>query len=112
MACGDTIQTNGVSKRNYNGVCLQPVIGYNHAHQVFGGMLVSFYREITQKVYLVKVHFRFYFNFYETKVVIYIVTEPVMPLAEKIKELGLEGTQRYTLAHFSTRFFLLFFISC
>ncbi|KAI3519663.1 hypothetical protein L1887_08878 [Cichorium endivia] len=29
-----------------------------------------------------------------TKVVIYIVTEPVMPLAEKIKELGLEGTQR------------------
>ncbi|XP_076948487.1 uncharacterized protein LOC143620744 isoform X2 [Bidens hawaiensis] len=29
-----------------------------------------------------------------TKVVIYIVTEPVMPLAEKIKELGLKGTQR------------------
>ncbi|XP_071705868.1 uncharacterized protein [Rutidosis leptorrhynchoides] len=29
-----------------------------------------------------------------TKVVIYIVTEPVMPLAEKIKELGLQGTQR------------------
>ncbi|KAL7613293.1 hypothetical protein Lser_V15G09104 [Lactuca serriola] len=29
-----------------------------------------------------------------TKVVIYIVTEPVMPLAEKIRELGLEGTQR------------------
>ncbi|XP_076916722.1 uncharacterized protein LOC143576539 isoform X2 [Bidens hawaiensis] len=28
------------------------------------------------------------------KVVIYIVTEPVMPLAEKIKELGLKGTQR------------------
>jgi SCY1-like protein 1 len=26
---------------------------------------------------------------------IYIVTEPVMPLSEKIKELGLEGTQRY-----------------
>ncbi|KAI3904682.1 hypothetical protein MKW98_014862 [Papaver atlanticum] len=25
---------------------------------------------------------------------IYIVTEPVMPLSEKIKELGLEGTQR------------------
>lgn len=32
-----------------------------------------------------------------TKVVIYIVTEPVMPLAEKIKELGLQGIQRYTL---------------
>lgn len=30
-----------------------------------------------------------------TKVTIYIVTEPVMPLSEKIKELGLEGTQRY-----------------
>ncbi|PWA65021.1 protein kinase family protein with ARM repeat domain-containing protein [Artemisia annua] len=29
-----------------------------------------------------------------TKVVIYIVTEPVMPLAEKIKELGLQGIQR------------------
>lgn len=29
------------------------------------------------------------------KVTIYIVTEPVMPLSEKIKELGLEGTQRY-----------------
>ncbi|KAL7146677.1 hypothetical protein ABFS83_06G057500 [Erythranthe nasuta] len=29
-----------------------------------------------------------------TKVTIYIVTEPVMPLAEKIKELGLEGSQR------------------
>ncbi|XP_071711478.1 uncharacterized protein [Rutidosis leptorrhynchoides] len=29
-----------------------------------------------------------------TKVTIYIVTEPVMPLAEKIKELGLQGTQR------------------
>ncbi|KAL9991775.1 putative protein kinase domain, armadillo-like helical [Helianthus debilis subsp. tardiflorus] len=29
-----------------------------------------------------------------TKLTIYIVTEPVMPLAEKIKELGLQGTQR------------------
>ncbi|KAK7295170.1 hypothetical protein RJT34_18075 [Clitoria ternatea] len=29
-----------------------------------------------------------------TKVTIYIVTEPVMPLSEKIKELGLEGTPR------------------
>ncbi|PIA27880.1 hypothetical protein AQUCO_07400010v1 [Aquilegia coerulea] len=29
-----------------------------------------------------------------TKHTIYIVTEPVMPLSEKIKELGLEGTQR------------------
>ncbi|GJS29265.1 probable inactive serine/threonine-protein kinase scy1 [Tanacetum coccineum] len=29
-----------------------------------------------------------------TKVTIYIVTEPVMPLAEKIKELGLQGTKR------------------
>ncbi|XP_077214839.1 kinase family with ARM repeat domain-containing protein isoform X2 [Tasmannia lanceolata] len=29
-----------------------------------------------------------------TKVTVYIVTEPVMPLSEKIKELGLEGTQR------------------
>ncbi|KAK6912178.1 hypothetical protein RJ641_024271 [Dillenia turbinata] len=29
-----------------------------------------------------------------TKVTIYIVTEPVTPLSEKIKELGLEGTQR------------------
>ncbi|KAK2982402.1 hypothetical protein RJ640_026245 [Escallonia rubra] len=28
------------------------------------------------------------------KVTIYIVTEPVMPLKEKVKELGLEGTQR------------------
>ncbi|TMX02169.1 hypothetical protein EJD97_022509 [Solanum chilense] len=28
------------------------------------------------------------------KVTIYIVTEPVMPLAEKLKELGLKGTQR------------------
>nr|GMD57730.1 probable inactive serine/threonine-protein kinase scy1 isoform X2 [Ipomoea batatas] len=30
-----------------------------------------------------------------TKVTIYIVTEPVMPLSEKLKELGLVGTQRY-----------------
>ena len=30
-----------------------------------------------------------------SKITIYIVTEPVMPLSEKIKELGLEGTQRY-----------------
>lgn len=29
-----------------------------------------------------------------TKVTIYIVTEPVMPLAEKMKELALQGTQR------------------
>ncbi|XP_077232825.1 uncharacterized protein LOC143872013 [Tasmannia lanceolata] len=29
-----------------------------------------------------------------TKVTIYIVTEPVIPLSEKIKELGLESTQR------------------
>ncbi|XP_059300973.1 uncharacterized protein LOC132053101 isoform X6 [Lycium ferocissimum] len=29
-----------------------------------------------------------------TKVTIYIVTEPVMPLSEKLKELGLKGTQR------------------
>ncbi|XP_015875700.3 uncharacterized protein LOC107412432 [Ziziphus jujuba] len=29
-----------------------------------------------------------------TKVTIYIVTEPVVPLSEKIKELNLEGTQR------------------
>ncbi|KAL9418763.1 hypothetical protein AB3S75_036670 [Citrus x aurantiifolia] len=29
-----------------------------------------------------------------TKITIYIVTEPVMPLSEKIKELGLEGSQR------------------
>ncbi|KAH6762886.1 kinase family with ARM repeat domain-containing protein [Perilla frutescens var. hirtella] len=29
-----------------------------------------------------------------TKVTIYIVTEPVMPLSEKIKELGLEGSHR------------------
>ncbi|GMJ14319.1 cytoplasmic tRNA export protein [Hibiscus trionum] len=29
-----------------------------------------------------------------TKVTIYIVTEPATPLSEKIKELGLEGTQR------------------
>ncbi|KAF9661431.1 hypothetical protein SADUNF_Sadunf19G0068000 [Salix dunnii] len=29
-----------------------------------------------------------------SRVTIYIVTEPVMPLSEKIKELGLEGTQR------------------
>ncbi|KAL6525393.1 hypothetical protein OROHE_015700 [Orobanche hederae] len=29
-----------------------------------------------------------------TKVTIYVVTEPVMPLSEKIKELGLEGSQR------------------
>uniref|UniRef100_A0A7N0TIA1 Protein kinase domain-containing protein n=1 Tax=Kalanchoe fedtschenkoi TaxID=63787 RepID=A0A7N0TIA1_KALFE len=29
-----------------------------------------------------------------SKVTIYMVTEPVMPLSEKIKELGLEGTQR------------------
>ncbi|XP_047157725.1 N-terminal kinase-like protein [Vigna umbellata] len=28
------------------------------------------------------------------KVTIYMVTEPVMPLSDKIKELGLEGTQR------------------
>jgi len=33
------------------------------------------------------------------KVTIYIVTEPVMPLSEKIKELGLEGTQRYQLSY-------------
>ena len=32
-----------------------------------------------------------------SKVTVYIVTEPVMPLSEKIKELGLEGTQRYEL---------------
>lgn len=30
-----------------------------------------------------------------SKVTIYIVTEPVMPLSDKIQELGLEGTQRY-----------------
>jgi len=29
------------------------------------------------------------------KLTIYVVTEPVTPLSEKIKELGLEGTQRY-----------------
>lgn len=34
------------------------------------------------------------FDVSSTKVTIYIVTEPVMPLSEKIKELRLEGTQR------------------
>lgn len=34
------------------------------------------------------------------KVTIYIVTEPVMPLAEKVKELGLEGSQRWKLKYF------------
>jgi hypothetical protein len=29
------------------------------------------------------------------KPTIYLVTEPVMPLADKIKELDLQGTQRY-----------------
>jgi hypothetical protein len=29
------------------------------------------------------------------KYTIYIVTEPVMPLSEKLKELNLGGTQRY-----------------
>ncbi|XP_050210112.1 uncharacterized protein LOC126660590 [Mercurialis annua] len=29
-----------------------------------------------------------------SKITLYMVTEPVMPLSEKIKELGLEGTQR------------------
>ena len=32
-----------------------------------------------------------------SKVTIYIVTEPVMPLSDKIKELGLKATQRYEL---------------
>ena len=32
-----------------------------------------------------------------SKVTIYIVTEPVMPLSDKIKELGLKATQRYAL---------------
>ena len=31
------------------------------------------------------------------KPTIYLVTEPVMPLSEKIQELDLQGTQRYTL---------------
>ncbi|KAF9591028.1 hypothetical protein IFM89_001238 [Coptis chinensis] len=34
------------------------------------------------------------FDASSTKQTIYIVTEPVMPLSEKINELGLEGTQR------------------
>lgn len=29
-----------------------------------------------------------------TKPIIYVVTEPVMPLSEKVKELGLTGVQR------------------
>jgi SCY1-like protein 1 len=29
-----------------------------------------------------------------TKAIIYVVTEPVTPLSEKIKELGLSGVQR------------------
>lgn len=31
------------------------------------------------------------------KPTIYLVTEPVMPLSEKIQELDLQGTQRYSL---------------
>lgn len=34
------------------------------------------------------------------KITIYIVTEPVMPLSEKINELGLKGTQRYMIFPF------------
>jgi len=30
-----------------------------------------------------------------SNVTIYLVTEPVIPLSDKIKELGLEGAQRY-----------------
>lgn len=41
---------------------------------------------------------------HSTKVTIYIVTEPVMPLSEKIKELKLEGAQRYI------QLFFLFFV--
>lgn len=32
-----------------------------------------------------------------SKITIYMVTEPVMPLSEKIKELGLSGSQRCVL---------------
>lgn len=39
-----------------------------------------------------------------TKVTIYIVTEPVTPLSEKIKELGLDGKQRYV---FQNIFFVI-----
>lgn len=43
------------------------------------------------------------------KITIYIVTEPVMPLSEKIKELGLEGSQRLDFLFLS---FLFFWIIC
>lgn len=36
-----------------------------------------------------------------SKVTIYIVTEPVMPLSDKIKELGLKSTQRYMILNSS-----------
>lgn len=44
-----------------------------------------------------------------TKVTIYIVTEPVMPLAEKMKELALQGTQRY-IGSFPVNLFVLFIL--
>lgn len=37
-----------------------------------------------------------------TKLTIYVVTEPVSPLADKIKELNLKGTQRYHHLNFLT----------
>ena len=43
-----------------------------------------------------------------TKVTIYIVTEPVVPLAEKIKELGLQGTKRYISSFLVDLIVLLF----
>lgn len=47
-----------------------------------------------------------------TKQTIYIVTEPVMPLSEKIKELSLQGIQRYFKHKLPAplRLFVVFFL--
>jgi hypothetical protein len=38
------------------------------------------------------------------KPTVYLVTEPVVPLAEKIQELDLQGTQRYTMLYYRWNF--------
>ncbi|KAJ8540191.1 hypothetical protein K7X08_026580 [Anisodus acutangulus] len=97
-AWGSWIHYRGISKDDGTPVSIFALSGNstNDGHLAAGRNGVKRLRTVRHPNILSFLHSTEAENFdgSTTKVTIYIVTEPVMPLSEKLKELGLKGTQR------------------
>jgi SCY1-like protein 1 len=97
-AWGSWLHCRGTSKEDGSPVSIFSLSGSNAAdgHLAAGRNGVKRLRTVRHPNILSFLHSTEAETFDGTssKVTIYIVTEPVMPLSEKIKELGLEGTKR------------------